>query len=123
MLSTEFYTITKYEEKDADTRCFQIKLNVKHAIYNGHFPAQPVLPGVCTVQIIKECAENIVNTPLQYSQLSSCKFLFSVDPTLCNEISLSVSVVSNEDKLFTISASGMYMDNTFIKLKAAAKTV
>lgn len=123
MLLPNFYEITKQTESEENTFNFQIKLDSKHSVYNGHFPEQPILPGVCTVQIIKECAERITNTPLQYSQISTCKFLSSVNPILHNEINLSVSVVNNNDNSFALNANGIYMDNTFIKLKALVKTV
>ena len=31
-----------------------IRLNAKHSIYEGHFPEQPITPGVVQLAIIKE---------------------------------------------------------------------
>ncbi|MBQ0740088.1 3-hydroxyacyl-ACP dehydratase, partial [Aquimarina celericrescens] len=37
-----------------------ITINKNHKIFKGHFPGNPVTPGVCMIQIIKELAEGIV---------------------------------------------------------------
>ena len=34
-----------------------IELDEHHDIFKGHFPGQPVLPGVCMLQITKEILE------------------------------------------------------------------
>lgn len=122
MLLTDFYTIDKTEQTDAGT-VFHITLNEKHAIYQGHFPGQPVLPGVCTLNTVKECAEQIVNKPLIYTQISSCKFLSSVDPTVCNKITLSLALKPNEDDTYTLSADGTNNEVAFIKIKAQMKKI
>ena len=61
-------------------REIEIELNPGHALYQGHFPGQPVVPGVCTLQMIKESAEQIVSQPLQYVQIASSKFLSAINP-------------------------------------------
>ena len=35
----------------------QLQLNPAHRVFEGHFPGQPVVPGVCMVQMIKEILE------------------------------------------------------------------
>ena len=37
-------TIEKYR--------FSLELNPEHPVYEGHFPGNPVVPGVCQVQMI-----------------------------------------------------------------------
>lgn len=38
-----------------DRFTFRVRLDAAHPIYAGHFPGNPVLPGVCTLQIVREC--------------------------------------------------------------------
>jgi 3-hydroxyacyl-[acyl-carrier-protein] dehydratase len=122
MLFTDFYTVDQMIMSDSGA-VFHITLNPNHVIYNGHFPGQPVLPGVCSLQIIKECAEQLVNKKLHYAQISLCKFLRYVDPVQCNEITLNISIVKNEEGMFQISANGMNGDSYFIKIKAMVKKI
>ena len=36
---------------------FRVALNADCEVYQGHFPGEPISPGVCNIQMIKECAE------------------------------------------------------------------
>ena len=65
-----FYKITYSEHINGTDWAVQVMLNPQHAIYNGHFPQQPVVPGVCMLQIIKECIEKIQQDSLM--QVSFC---------------------------------------------------
>ena len=80
MLLDNFYTILSSESSDSTTWTIQIELNPDHTVYQGHFPEHPVVPGVCLLQLIKECAENIRQQKLQIVQVSSCKFLSAINP-------------------------------------------
>ena len=93
-------------------------LNPQHAIYNGHFPQQPVVPGVCMLQIIKECIEKIQQAPLQYKQIASCKFLSVINPNETPELKLSLTIKKNETDTFQILAEGASSKDICIKLKA-----
>ena len=76
MLLENFYKIIHIKEREDGKQAIEIELNPGHVLYQGHFPGQPVVPGVCTLQIIKESAEQIANQPLQYvhSYLPSIRF-------------------------------------------------
>ena len=71
MLLENFYKIIHIKEREDGKQAIEIELNPGHVLYQGHFPGQPVVPGVCTLQIIKESAEQIANQPLQYVQIAS----------------------------------------------------
>ena len=65
MLLENFYKIIHIKEREDGKQAIEIELNPGHVLYQGHFPGQPVVPGVCTLQIIKESAEQIANQHLQ----------------------------------------------------------
>jgi len=80
MLLENFYKIIHIKEREDGKQEIEIELNPGHVLYQGHFPGQPVVPGVCTLQIIKESAEQIASQPLQYVQIASSKFLSAINP-------------------------------------------
>ena len=116
MQLTDFYTINRTTSDNSGTT-FHIKLNPDHDIYKGHFPGQPVLPGVCTLQIIKECAQQLIAQKLQYTQILQCKYLRFIDPVRSSEITLIISLNKNADNTVKLIANGMCEENFFIKIK------
>ena len=69
MVLQDFYKILS-EEKTSDSKyTFTILVNEKHDVFKGHFPGNPIMPGVCMIQIIKELSESITKTAL-YSQIT-----------------------------------------------------
>lgn len=52
MLLNDFFKIT--DIKNADKYTISIEMNPKHDIYKGHFPGNPITPGVCLTQMVKE---------------------------------------------------------------------
>ena len=47
-------------EITTDARVFRVALNADCEVYQGHFPGEPVCPGVCNIQMIKECTEMLL---------------------------------------------------------------
>ena len=50
MLLENFYKIIHIKEREDGKQEIEIELNPGHVLYQGHFPGQPVVPGVCTLQ-------------------------------------------------------------------------
>lgn len=118
MLLENFYQIENILPiADAQWRV-NIQLNAAHRVYEGHFPQQPVLPGVCTLQIIKECAEEIMGSTLQYKRIGSCKFISAIDPSVNSRLELTLTIKETEENSWQLQAEGTAGENSFIKLKS-----
>lgn len=48
MLLNDFYKLKEQTESNGDWS-FKVELNPNHSIYTGHFPNQPIVPGVCNL--------------------------------------------------------------------------
>ncbi len=48
--------------------------------FNGHFPEQPVLPGVCLIQAVLVLAESLHSAPPVLKEVVSAKFFAVVRP-------------------------------------------
>jgi 3-hydroxyacyl-[acyl-carrier-protein] dehydratase len=57
-----------------------VRLNVHHPIFKGHFPGQPVLPGVCMLEMIQEIMEEYMKQKLRISKGPLIKFLAMIVP-------------------------------------------
>lgn len=120
MLLKDFYTITNIQS-EADSYTIQLELNADHEVYKGHFPGQPVLPGVCSMQIVKECVEKIKEKELRYSQIQTCKFLSVIDPKADNQVELAIILADGENGSISLQADIIQKQQPVTKLKATLK--
>lgn len=118
MLITQFYTILSQETRAEMAWTVNVELNEHHSIYQGHFPGNPVLPGVCTLQIIKECLAGIMGSAFQYTQVNSCKFLSAINPSQTPRLQLDLTAKPLEDNHIQLIVEGKTGETDFIKLKA-----
>ena len=118
MLINGLYKVIKYDrifgrEEGEISYVFEIEVNPAHKIFEGHFPQEPILPGVVSIQIIKECCELLRGETLSYSSIGQCKFPAAINPAKDRNIKMAISL-SNED----VIAEGSSAAGIFIKLKA-----
>ncbi len=59
----------------------EVRLCASHPIFDGHFPGQPILPGVCTLQICKELASDHVGQILQLTECTTIKYVKLIEPS------------------------------------------
>jgi 3-hydroxyacyl-[acyl-carrier-protein] dehydratase len=90
MLLDNFYHIVTKDLAPASARAV-ITLDAGHRIFDGHFPGQPVVPGVCMMQIVRELVEQSVGAPLQITTADNMKFLSILNPTEHSEVVVTVS--------------------------------
>ncbi|MDR0892945.1 MAG: hydroxymyristoyl-ACP dehydratase [Mediterranea sp.] len=123
MLLKDFYTLLSTEAVDDHTSMFRLELNPSHALYQGHFPGHPVVPGVCQLQLLKECLEGLLSQPLQYARIASCKFLSALNPQATPQLSFTLDCRRTEAGLFLLKAEGVAGGTCFLKLKATLTPV
>ncbi len=71
---------------------FNIRLNPGHEVYKGHFPDQPVVPGVIQLQIIKELLEGQKQMSLFMDSIVQVKYLRPILPGEDTLLDLEVSI-------------------------------
>ena len=117
MLLNDFFEIE--ETTNADGKLIaRIKLNTAHKIYEGHFPGNPITPGVVQMQIAKEILENHFNKELKLQTMSRCKFLKILNPEATPSLFITIEV-SEIDGAIKINASGHEKEDTFFKFSAS----
>jgi len=92
MALLNFYTVVRQQILSQDEWLYTIRLNPDCEVYKGHFPNQPVAPGVCQLQAVKECAEAALGRPLRITHLKQCKFLRIIIPSECPELDIYLRI-------------------------------
>jgi 3-hydroxyacyl-[acyl-carrier-protein] dehydratase len=122
MLRHTFFTIEKFSA-DQSAYHADVKINAQHPVFLGHFPDQPVVPGVFTLQMIRECLEQALGKPVRFATIQNCKFSNVLIPgddslveVLCNyeqnnnDIQLKASVKSGDVAYLSLKAQLMLMN-------------
>lgn len=91
-----------------------IKLLPDHPVYKGHFPARPVVPGVFTLALVRECASMATGHDMKYADIKECKFISAWLPTGDSNATFDFTL-TDEGKLCGTVKRG---DDTILKLKA-----
>ncbi len=104
MLLNSYFTI-KEEIKNENGSEFHIALNPQHEVYQGHFPGDPICPGVCSIQTIRECAERVAGCPLTISAVSQCRFSELLTPVKNIDLLLKLALEKSAENGYKVVAS------------------
>lgn len=96
--NNSFYKIIK-EVKLENKLKYEIQFDQSHPIYQGHFPARPITPGVCILQVLKELLELHLNNKLQLIKANNVKFIGMIDPNICNKADYNISFTYNFNQI------------------------
>ncbi len=95
MLLNDFYVIQSINQEN-DTLSATVKLNKDHSILQGHFPGNPVVPGVCLMTMAKEVLEHALGQKLVIAEAKSIKFLGVVNPVQQATLQIKCDIVLQE---------------------------
>lgn len=123
MVLKDFYTVLS-EEKTGDSKYnITILINEKHEVFNGHFPGNPIMPGVCMIQIIKELTAAITKSTLIIQTLSNVKFMALINPEVTPELRLELDITTTEDDLVKVKNTTYFNDTVALKLSNVYKKI
>jgi 3-hydroxyacyl-[acyl-carrier-protein] dehydratase len=100
LLLNDLYTIQSLVEAENKIQAV-IRLSEGHAIFRGHFPGQPVLPGVCMMEIIADITGEYLQRSFRISAGPMIKFLHMIDPKKNPLISLEINYQSTSERTAT----------------------
>jgi 3-hydroxyacyl-[acyl-carrier-protein] dehydratase len=103
---------------DSGVHEFTVEINGKDPLFEGHFPSRAILPGVCTIQIIKECICSVVPGDLHFMNVEQCKFIGMIDPSIDNILDVKIICKSDNNNNIPINASVFNSNVVVCKLKA-----
>lgn len=104
MLLNKYFTIRE-RRKDETGSNFLISLNPDHQVYQGHFPGDPICPGVCSIQMIRECAEIVLGQRLTIGTVSQCRFMELLTPSKNKDLLLKLTLSKAEEGMVKAVAS------------------
>ena len=116
MLINGLYNLLKVQ-LDGNQVLAEIELNPGHDIYRGHFPRQPILPGVLQLQIVQEILASALGKKIRLKSASNIKFLAMVDPGQVISLQLEIEIISKIEDACRVSAKIHSGNTVFLRFK------
>lgn len=116
MLIPDFYNVKEFNFINNQLKAV-IELNPAHDVFKGHFPNNPVTPGVCMLQILKELTQKATNTELFIKECSNVKFMALINPEVNAFLNITIDITQTETA-FKIKASAGFQDTIALKVNA-----
>ena len=118
MLNNSFYIATLMSNDAALGHAqYEITFSKNHPIFKGHFPNQPVVPGVTLIQMTKELVVSGFRFPFKMNSIISTKFLQVINPLDNKSYILNLSI-RQEGNTYLIDATLKAEDISTFKFKA-----
>ena len=104
MLKDDFFSIISIEKEDNSYK-IMLKLHTEHKIFEGHFPGQPLVPGACMLQMVKEVTATIMDKNIRLTKADNLKFLKPIDPHKLSVLLMNLSYTISTDGIIHVSAN------------------
>ena len=114
MLKDTFYSIKDSTDIE-NGRIYHITLIESHPIFQAHFAGNPIMPGACVVQLIKELVSDFFNRTFFVSTVKNMKFLQAINPLESPEIAVSLTFTQQEPEYISVSSVLFQDDVVFSK--------
>jgi 3-hydroxyacyl-[acyl-carrier-protein] dehydratase len=118
MLAGKLYTLEQTLQEAADSVTYRIVLNAQHPVFEGHFPGQPVLPGVTMMQTIQELLEKKLGQKVILKKASNMKFLNMIAPAVNPELDATIQH-KEQDGEIRVTASLKFEALVFMKFQGS----
>jgi 3-hydroxyacyl-[acyl-carrier-protein] dehydratase len=118
MLLKDFYKVVSLEKTAENKHLVLIHINAEHEVFKGHFPGNPIMPGVCMMQIIKELTEEIAGSSLFMQSLSNVKFMALINPFKTPELRLELDIATTDTDLVKVKNVTYFDDTLALKLSS-----
>lgn len=100
----------------------KVYLNKDHEIFKGHFPGNPVMPGVCMIQMIKELTEKEVGEELFLTRSTNIKFMAIINPETNPDLELTIDIAKDNGEL-KVKNTTTFEDTVALRLNATFRVV
>lgn len=96
-----------------------VRLNPEHAIFAGHFPGNPVVPGVCSIQMIKDTVALGMSRKVLLVDAPSIKFVAGIDPRESPLVRITAECDPAVEGRIAVRATVTNAGKTFVKFQGA----
>ena len=108
------YRITKMMNVSDNEMVATVSIDFGHSVFEGHFPDNPVLPGVITVDIIKGVLSKFLDKELTLKKAGNIKFMNIINPRKNDVLWVKINF-SLSDNIYKVKATVFFENTIFVK--------
>jgi len=116
LLKDYFYKIRSEKRGEGLQAVYSVAILPDCAVYEGHFPGNPVCPGVCNIQTILECAMMLTGERLAVHTIKLCRLTAIATPEVCPLVDIAVEALPVEHG-YAVTAKIYDSRQTFMEMK------
>jgi 3-hydroxyacyl-[acyl-carrier-protein] dehydratase len=90
-----------------------------HPVFDGHFPGNPILPGVCTLQIAGELLSKYLDQKLMLIKSDNIKFMSLVIPDEDTILNFEISLGNKEENILSVKCTVTSNEVDVLKMKGS----
>ncbi|MDB5158844.1 MAG: hypothetical protein JWR50_3551 [Mucilaginibacter sp.] len=114
MLKEPIFRILSVSHEDNSVNAV-LEIDQVNEIFNGHFPDQPVVPGACMLQMVKEVLADALRVSLRLVKADNIKFLSLIQPSARSlQLNIAYQLTDSDIKVNCTLSSG---ENICMKLQ------
>lgn len=121
-LTTDIFQIVNSELSEGQILA-TLSINHESEILNGHFPGQPVVPGACMLQLVKDVLEDVLQKPIQLLKAAQLKFITMLVPDDERLISIDITYQVLENGELKVAAKLTAGDSVCFKFQGSFKEI
>lgn len=116
MLQNDFFYFTP-PQIEGNVAKTVLEINASHQIFEGHFPGNPIVPGVCMMQMVKEVLEQVIGAKTRLLKAGDMKFLAVINPNDNRFVNLDLTYITMDDSNIRVDAIIQKDTTVFFKFK------
>ena len=93
-LKNSLYTIQGVA-REGTSVSYDLLLNAGHTIYQAHFPNEPITPGVCILQILRELLEEHTGKQYEITKVKNVKYLSILSPVKTPQVTFVIDKMND----------------------------
>lgn len=117
MLIGSLFNIIKKQEIAEGEFLIRFNCNPNHNIFEGHFPTEPILPGVAMVQFVRESIEMLFSKKLKLETSKTIKFIHIIDPRVEQNLVLELKINCTNNNVYETRATIKNDTTTFFQMR------
>ena len=116
-LHHDIFSIDQIKHENGTIKAM-LGLHAESDIFKGHFPDQPVVPGACMLQLIKDVLETALKSKFRLKKADYLKFVCMIVPSLNDTVQLELSYKSVGENI-NVTAKLIASDSACFKFQGS----